>query len=80
MATQFFMSTNGLGDHNYTTANLHQGTSTTATDIFEFRMGDATYLPDRFECLKALDFFKNLIINGGALSQGATMPQPTGKG
>lgn len=56
----------------------HSGTSGTAADVFEFRMGNGTYAPDRRECLMALKRLERWIIQGGLDQAGANLPVPTG--
>jgi hypothetical protein len=56
----------------------HAGTSSTAADNIELRMGNGTYLPDRREVLMALERFERWIIQGGLDQAGANLPLPTG--
>jgi hypothetical protein len=56
----------------------HAGTSSTAADNIELRMGNGTYLPDRREVLLALERFERWIIQGGLDQAGANLPLPTG--
>ena len=58
-----------------TTSNMHFGAASTAGDKIELRM-DSTVT--RFQVLKALDFFKRYLKNGGVagISGGASMGNP----
>lgn len=77
MATTFYASIN-------TEAALqldvdHAGTSSTAADNIELRMGNGTYSPDRREVLLALVRFRRWILQGGLDQAGANLPLPTGQ-
>lgn len=76
MATTFYASVNGytglIQDVD------HAGTSSTAGDIIELRMGNGTYSPDRREVLMALERLERWIIQGGLDQAGANLPLPTG--
>ena len=54
------------------------GTSSTAADIIELRMGNGTYAPTRAECMKALERFERWLIQGGLDQAGANVPLPSG--
>lgn len=55
------------------------GTSSTAADIVELRVGNGTYAPDRHEVLKALERFTRFYMQGGgAAGAGTNIPLPTG--
>ena len=54
------------------------GTSSTAADIIELRVGNGTYAPDRAEVLKALERFWRFYAQGGLKGAGANVPLPTG--
>lgn len=56
----------------------HSGTSGTAADVFEFRMGNGTYAPSRFECLLALENLKRWLVQGGLDGLGANIPVNSG--
>jgi hypothetical protein len=56
----------------------HAGTSSTAADVFEIRMGNGTYAPSRFEVLMAMEKFERWIVNGGLDGLGANLPVNTG--
>jgi hypothetical protein len=56
----------------------NSGTSSTATDIIELRVGNGTYAPDRAEVLKALDKFWRYYQQGGTDGNGTNIPLPTG--
>lgn len=74
MATQFFASIT-VQPGNFADVD-HSGTASTATDSFEFRMGNGTYTPNRQECIRALETFKRWLIQGGLNSAGANLPLP----
>lgn len=76
MATTFYASVTVAPS---TMADVsHSGTSSTAADILELRMGNGTYAPDRAEVLKFLHVLERWIVQGGLSSAGASLPQPTG--
>ena len=54
------------------------GTSSTATDIVELRVGNGTYAPDRAETLKAIERIWRFILQGGTKGAGTNVPLPTG--
>lgn len=54
------------------------GTSSTASDIVEVRVGNGTYAPDRTEVLKALMRIYRFIEQGGTNGAGTNVPLPTG--
>lgn len=56
----------------------HSGTSSTAADIIELRMGNGTYAPTRNEVIEALRVFERWVIQGGLNQAGANVPLPTG--
>lgn len=56
----------------------NSGTSSTAADIVELRMGSSTYNPDRHEVLKALKRFERWVVMGGLDSLGTNIPLPSG--
>lgn len=74
MATQFFASVQ-VEPGNFIDVD-HSGTSGTATDSFEFRMGNGTYTPNRMECIRALERIKRWLVQGGLNSAGASLPLP----
>jgi len=81
MATQYYVSIlKDSSSFDQTTANLHNGTSSTAADNYEFRMGNGTYLPDRHQALLALETIKRYIQQNGLNGLGANLPLPTGAG
>lgn len=78
MTTTYYASI--TSDASTVSADMdHSGTSSTSTDVFEFRMGNGTYAPDRFECLKALEKIERWIVNGGLNGAGANLPPPSGQ-
>ena len=56
------------------TTDGHVGTSSTATDIIELRLGNGTYLPSLDEALIALARFHRWLIQGGLNQAGANLP------
>ena len=76
MATTFYASINTPGAL-YLDVD-HAGTSSTAADNIELRMGNGTFAPDRREVLLALERFERWIIQGGLDQAGANLPLPTG--
>lgn len=55
----------------------HSGTSSTAADVFEFRMGNGTYVPTQRECLNFLERVERWIIKNG-LGAGVALPPNRG--
>ncbi len=76
MTTTYYASI--TNDPSFLNNADHSGTSSTATDVFELRMGNGTYAPDRAECLKALRVFERWLMQGGLTGAGANVPLPTG--
>jgi len=58
----------------------HAGTSGTAADIIELRMGNGSYVPSRAEVLWALETFERWIVQGGLDQAGANMAPPAHAG
>ena len=56
----------------------HAGTSSTAADIIEIRMGNGTYVPTRMEVLWAMEVFERWIVQGGLDQLGANLPPNSG--
>jgi len=54
----------------------HAGTSSTAADIIELRIGNGSYVPSRTEALMACETFERWIIQGGLDQAGANLPPP----
>jgi hypothetical protein len=75
MTTTYYASVN---DYDTLAEVAHAGTSGTSTDVFEFRMGNGTVAPTRFQCLQALRIIERWITNGGQNGAGANLPPPTG--
>lgn len=75
MATTYYASVVSTAT---TLADCNSGTSSTAADIIELRMGNGTYSPDRAEVVKALELFRRWIEQGGTKGAGANLPLPTG--
>ena len=71
MATQYYASVN---DARTMTDVAHAGTSGTATDIFELRIGDGTYVPSVTETLFALKIIERWLIQNGLDQLGANLP------
>lgn len=76
MATTYYASITGV------TSTLkdvdHSGTSSTAADIVEIRMGNGTYTPSRREIQEALLVFERWLVQGGLNSAGANLPLSPG--
>ena len=72
MATQYYMS---ITDDVRTVRDVdHAGTSGTAADNYELRIGNGTYLPSQQEALLALEKFERWIVQGGLNQAGANLP------
>lgn len=56
----------------------HSGTSSTAGDWLELRMGNGTYAPDRHEVIKGLVRLLRFMVQGGTDGAGANIPPNTG--
>ena len=52
------------------------GTSSTAADILELRIGNGTYLPSRSEVLWFLEKVERWVVQGGLDQAGANLPVP----
>lgn len=76
MATQYYMSVNDMDTVSAEVASA--GTSSTAADVVELRVGDATYVPTQREVLNALEIFKRWIISNGLSGAGANLPPNRG--
>lgn len=76
MTTTYYASVTSA-DETYTDVD-HAGTSGTASDVFEFRMGNGTTVPTLRECIKALRRFERWIVQGGLNSAGANLPPSHG--
>jgi len=72
MAAQYYMSHNS-GDIQSADPN-HAGTSSTATDEVELRIGDGTYLPTQREVLNIMELFERWIRQNGLNGAGANLP------
>lgn len=75
MATTYYVSANDFDTVSKDPANA--GTSSTATDIIELRMGDGTTVPTQRQVVNALDIFKRWLIKDG-LGAGANLPPNRG--
>jgi hypothetical protein len=82
MATTYYMSIDGntTSPPSYEMDVDHRGTSSTAADIIELRMGNGTYAPDRMECILACRRFIRELQQGGLNQAGANLPLPSGTG
>ncbi len=58
------------------TTDGHVGTSSTATDILEIRIGNGTYLPSRDEVILFLQKVERWVMQGGLNQAGANLPVP----
>lgn len=76
MADQYYASVNDMDTEAADVA--HAGTSGTATDIVEIRMGDGTYVPTQRQVLNALEIFERWIIQNGLDGLGANLPPNRG--
>lgn len=77
MATTYYASV--TGDASKFSQDIdNSGTSSTAGDAFEFRMGNGTYAPDRHECIKAMERILRWLVQGGTKGAGTNLPPPTG--
>ncbi len=56
----------------------HSGTSSTAGDIVELRMGNGTYVPTQEEVLLAMRVFERWVVQGGLNQAGANLPPNAG--
>ena len=76
MAATYYMSVN---DMNTVAADVaHVGTSSTAGDVIEIRMGNGTYLPTHREVLNSLEIFMRFLIQAGLDGAGANLPPNRG--
>ncbi len=71
MAAQYYVSVN---DARTMKDAAHVGTSGTATDIFELRIGDGTYLPSITETILAMKIIERFLIQNGLDQAGANLP------
>lgn len=78
MATTYYASI--TGDTRSFTDVDNAGTSSTAADIIELRMGNGTYAPTREETVMALRKFERWLLQGGIDQAGANVPLPTRAG
>jgi hypothetical protein len=56
----------------------NSGTSSTASDNIEIRIGNGTYAPDRREVIMACNRFIRWVVQGGLDQLGTNIPLPTG--
>lgn len=54
------------------------GTSSTAADIIELRMGNGTYVPTQRQIFNALEFIERWLIQSGLDGLGANLPPDRG--
>lgn len=78
MATQYYASVNDMDTLSADVA--HAGTSGTAGDVVELRMGDGTYVPTQRQVLNALDIFRRWIMQDGLASVDAGSDLPPSRG
>lgn len=77
MATTYYASIQS--DAHTLSADVdHAGTSSTAGDMIEIRMGNGTYAPSRMEVLMAMEKFERWVVNGGLAGLGANLPVNSG--
>ena len=74
MTTTFYASVTGVTS-NFTDVD-NSGTSSTAADILELRMGNGTYAPDRREVMEFLRRVERWLVQGGLDQAGANLPNP----
>lgn len=75
MATIYYASINDL--HTVSKDVDHSGTSSTAGDVLEIRMGNGTFAPTRFDVLVGLGRLTRWVMQGGLDGAGANLPKPT---
>ena len=76
MAAQYYMSSNG-GDVISADPD-HVGTSSTAADLVELRIGDGTTIPTQRRVLNIMEQFERWIIQNGLNGLGANLPADRG--
>lgn len=76
MTTTYYMSINTPAEYMLDVDNA--GTSSTAADNIELRVGNGTYAPTRRETLLAIDRFRRWVVQGGLDQLGSNLPLPTG--
>lgn len=75
MATTYYASITAVASQLQDVSNA--GTTSTASDIIEIRMGNGTYTPSRREIHEALEQFKRWLVQGGVDQAGANLPLPS---
>ena len=76
MTTTYYISAN---DGDVISKDVpHAGTSSTAGDVVELRMGNGTYVPTQRQVLNALERFGRWIIQNGLDGAGANLPPNRG--
>ena len=76
MATTYYASINTPSSLVEDVDNA--GTSSTAADNIEIRIGNGTYAPDRREVIMACNRFIRWVVQGGLDQLGTNIPLPTG--
>lgn len=77
MATTYYMS--ATGDYDAISKDPdHVGTSSTAADVIELRMGDGTTVPTQRQVLNVLERFERWIVQNGLNGVGANLPPNRG--
>lgn len=76
MTTSYYASVNDGDVHSKDVES--SGTSSTAGDVIELRMGNGTYVPTQREVLNALERFERWIIQNGLKGVGANLPPNRG--
>lgn len=72
MTTTYYASVN---DMDTVTADVaHAGTSSTAGDVIEIRIGNGTYVPTHRQVFNALEIFRRWLIQRGLDGAGANLP------
>lgn len=75
MTTTYYASTTS---DTASLADLTGGTSSTAGDLLELRMGNGTTVPNRRQCIEFLELCKRWIMQGGTDGAGVNLPPTFG--
>lgn len=77
MATTYYVSITSDADTLARDPD-NAGTSSTAGDVFELRMGNGTTVPTQRQVLNAMEIFERWIIQNGLKGAGANLPPNRG--
>jgi hypothetical protein len=77
MTTTYYVSITSDGD-SISRDPDNAGTSSTAADVFELRMGNGTTVPTQRQVLNVLECFERWIIQNGLDGAGANLPPNRG--